>query len=167
MSAVARRAKAEGIIRRFDVQSRQDLGQWIDSIKPVVSGLSDLILRSRPSPAGRRPASRRMAAGTVIARRHPSQGDAKHRPETHRFPCCGNWRRLDCFGAGAPRNDRKELAQPTTVIPHESGGSSTPRFIHVIARSNPPRVLIRVAGCHSRAIIEASKRRSRLCRRVR
>jgi hypothetical protein len=26
-----------------------------------------------------------MAACTVVARGHPSQGDAKHRPETHRW----------------------------------------------------------------------------------
>src|SRR4051794_12069133 len=32
-----------------------------------------------------------------------------------------------------PRNDRKELAPPTAVIPRESGGSSTPRLI----RSSP------------------------------
>jgi hypothetical protein len=28
---------------------------------------------------------------------------------------------------------RTELAQPTAVIPRESGGSSTPRLFHVIA----------------------------------
>jgi hypothetical protein len=46
---------------------------------------------------------------------------------------CGKWRRLDCFGAGALRNDRKELALPTAVIARESGETSTPRLIHFIA----------------------------------
>src|SRR4051794_36047210 len=31
---------------------------------------------------------------------------------------------------------RKELAQPTAVVPRESGGSSTPRFVHVIAEAS-------------------------------
>jgi hypothetical protein len=63
----------------------QGLFSWIDPMKPIVSRLSDLILRSKPSPFGRRLASRRMAACTAVARGHPSQGDAKHRPETHRL----------------------------------------------------------------------------------
>jgi hypothetical protein len=53
--------------------------------KPIVSALSNLILRNEPLPVGRRLVSRRMAACTAVARRHPSQGDAKHRPETHRL----------------------------------------------------------------------------------
>src|SRR4051794_27691750 len=54
-------------------------------MKPIVSRFSHLILRSKPSPIGRWLASRRMAACTAVARGHPSQGDAKHRPETHRL----------------------------------------------------------------------------------
>ena len=38
-----------------------------------------------PGGAKRSRASRRMAACTAIARGHPSQGDARHRPETHRL----------------------------------------------------------------------------------
>jgi hypothetical protein len=42
-------------------------------MKPIVSKLSDLILRSKPSPIGRRLASRRMAACTAVVRGHPSR----------------------------------------------------------------------------------------------
>jgi hypothetical protein len=44
-----------------------------DSMKAIVSTLSALILRSKPSPLGRRLASRRMAACTAVARGHPSR----------------------------------------------------------------------------------------------
>ena len=42
------------------------------SVNPIVAPLSALILRSKPSPKGRRLASRRMAACTA-ARVHPSR----------------------------------------------------------------------------------------------
>jgi len=46
-------------------------------MKPIVSRLSVLILRSKPLPTGRRLASRRMAACTTVARSHPSRRIAR------------------------------------------------------------------------------------------
>jgi hypothetical protein len=46
-------------------------------MKHIVSKLSDLILSSKPSPSGRRLASRRMAARTTFARGHPSRRIAR------------------------------------------------------------------------------------------
>src|SRR5664279_4044970 len=46
-------------------------------MKPIISQHSDLILRSKPSPEGRRLASRRMAACTAVARGHPSRRIAR------------------------------------------------------------------------------------------
>jgi hypothetical protein len=42
-------------------------------MKLIVSRLSGLILRNRPSPAGPRLASRRMAACTAVAPGHPAR----------------------------------------------------------------------------------------------
>jgi len=51
--------------------------EWIDSMKPIVFRLSDLILRRKPSPAGQRLSSRRMAACTAVACGHPSRRVAR------------------------------------------------------------------------------------------